>query len=496
MSILGRLRSPGFRNIAVYGISTGLAAALILAQTRVLWRALSPTDFGIWALADPLLLPLACLVLFGIDHAIVKQQQADGRPLAAVVGGLLIATLPATLLCLLAIGLVAEFAFHLAWTSALLLTVGGEALILMMQTAFRSTGATVPFAALLVSRNVLYLALLAGVRMVTEPASLSVANIFTMRGACVIALSLVALFALRPKPRIDWPAYRDALGYGFPLLITTFIYAVSDMTDRWFLAEFSGVVAVGLYSLHLKTAAIMAQAIVIPFGLWFPPERFKHVNDPDGGHAFFKRTAGVVALICIYLSGCVWLARDVVMPLIAPGIVASPLVLACCLGGVTCLALSHAFNVGLLQPGHTGKNAYCTIYAVGATFLAACILVPLFGTMGAAISRLTGGIVLVTVTALFSYRVTPIAFPFARIVGCFAAGIAAAWLIDQAVPVKGFWPAGALSPMDELLSGKNLWSVFLVLLEWSVAMACISPLMWIRIPHRAFMVPSAPPSHS
>jgi O-antigen/teichoic acid export membrane protein len=478
VSILDRLRSPALRNIAIYGISTGLAAALILVQTRVLWRALTPADFGIWALADPLMLPLACLVLFGIDQAIVKQQQADGKPLPVVVGALLTATVPATLLCLLVIGLVAEFAFHLPWTNALLLTVGGEALILMMQTAFRSTGATVPFAALLVSRNLLYLALLAGVRLVTAPVPLSVGTVFTMRGACVIALSLVAIAALRPKPRVDWTAYRDAVGYGFPLLITTFIYGVSDMTDRWFLAEFSGVIAVGVYSLHLKMAAIMAQAIVIPFGLWFPPERFRHINDPDQGHAFFKRTAAVVALVCAYLSGCVWLARDIVLPLIAPGIVASPLVLGCCLGGVTCLALSHAFNVGLLQPGHTSKNAYCTAYAVAATFFAACVLVPLFGMAGAAVSRLAGGVVLVTVTAVYSYRVTPIAFPFGRIFACFAAAIAVAWIINQIVPARG------------------VLNVCVALIEWSVAMACISPILWIRVPSRGYVMPSAPPSPS
>jgi O-antigen/teichoic acid export membrane protein len=476
--ILDRLRSPTLRNIAIYGASTGFAAVLILAQTRVLWRSLTMADFGIWALADPLLLPLACLVLFGIDHAIVKQQQADGKPLRVVVGGMLISTLPATLLCLLVIGLVAEFAFNLPWTTALMLTVGGEALILMMQTAFRSTGATVPFAVLLVSRNLLYLALLAGIGLATGPQPLSVGLVFYIRGACVITLGLVAIVALRPTPKFDWPAYRDAIGYGFPLLITTFIYGVSDMTDRWFLAEFSGVVAVGLYSLHLKTAAIMAQAIVIPFGLWFPPERFRHVNDPDQGHAFFKRTAVVVALVCAYLSGCVWLARDIVLPLIAPGVVASPLVLACCLGGVTCLALSHAFNVGLLQPGHTGKNAYCTGYAVTATFLAACLLVPTYGMAGAAISRLIGGIVLVAVTAVLSYRVMPIAFPFGRIVVCFVAAVAAAWIIDRAMPAKGFWNVAA------------------ALMEWSAATGLISTLAWIRIPIRGYHMQPAPPSPS
>ncbi len=478
MSILGRLRRPALNNIAIYGVSTGLAAVLTLMQTRVLWRALTPADFGVWALADPLMLPLACLALFGIDQAIVKQQQADGKPLPIVVGALLTATLPATLLCLLAIGLISEFAFHLPWTSALLLTVGGEALILMMQTAFRSTGATVPFAALLVARNLLYLALLAGVRLATEPVPLSLGSVFTMRGACVLVLGLVAVIALRPKPRVDWAAYRDAIGYGFPLLITTFVYGISDMTDRWFLAEFGGVVAVGVYSLHLKTAAIMAQAIVIPFGLWFPPERFKHMTDPDQGHTFFKKTAIAVALVCAYLSGCVWLARDIVLPLIAPGIVASPLVLACCLGGVTCLALSHAFNIGLLQPGHTRKNAWCTLYAVAATVLAAGVMVPIFGMPGAAVSRLAGGVVLVAVTAIYSYRVTPIAFPFSRIAACFAVAIAAAWVIDRTMP------------------GRDFWHVCAALVEWSAAMGLISPLMWLRIPSRGYLVNHGPSSTS
>ncbi len=478
MPLSGPIRSRMLRDIAIYGASTGVAAVLILAQTRVLWRALTPTDFGVWALADPLMLPLASLVLFGIDQAVVKQQQADGKPLSVVVGALLTATLPASLLCLMAIGAIAEFGFHLPWTSALLLTVAGEALILTMQTAFRSTGATIPFAALLVGRNLLYLALLAGVRLTTEPAPLSLGGVFTMRGGCVVVLGLIAVAALRPRPRVDWGAYRDAIGYGFPLLVTTFIYGVSDMTDRWFLADFSGVVAVGVYSLHLKTAAIVAQAIVIPFGLWFPPERFKHIGDPDRGHAFFKKTAIAVALVCAYVSGGVWLARDIVLPLIAPGIVASPLVLACCLGGVTCLALSHAFNVGLLQPGHTAKNAWCMLYAVAATVVAAAVLVPVFGMEGAAASRLAGGAVLVAVTAMYSYRVAPIAFPFSRIAACFAFAIAAARVIDPIEPAR------------------DVWHVSAILIEWSVAMGCIAPLLWLRLPGRGYLLNQAPPSPS
>ena len=93
------------------------------------------------------------------------------------------------------------------------------------------------------------------------------------------------------------------------------------MTDRWLLAEFKGVVAVGVYALHLKIAAILSQAIVIPFGLWFPPERFKRLEDRDGGRQFFIRTAVVLALLCYYFAGGIWLMRNTLLRLIAPGVV-------------------------------------------------------------------------------------------------------------------------------------------------------------------------------
>jgi O-antigen/teichoic acid export membrane protein len=461
--LLNRLRHPDMRNIALYGVATGLAALLTLVLTRVLWRALTPADFGVWALVDPMLAPAASLVLFGVDHAIVKQLRIDRLKLDAVTGALLVSTLPATALCLLAIGLVSQFWFHLAWTGALLLTVAGEALILMMQTAFRATGAVGMFAALLLSRNLLYLAMLLVARHTMAAGSLSIGLVFLTRGACVMLVSLAGVAVMRPALRIDWARYADAVRYGFPLVLTTFIFSLTDMTDRWFLAAFDGVIAVGIYALHLKVAAILAQAIVIPFGLWFPPERFKRLDDPDGGRQFFVRTAVALALICGYLSGLVWLARDVVLPLIAPGIVASPLVLACCLGSVTCLALSQALNVGLLMPGHTGKNAICTCYAVVATWCAAWALVPAIGMSGAAVSRLLGGFVLVIATAAWSHRVFPIAFPFTAMLSYFIVA------------------AMAAAGIDRITAGYGLPGVLVALVAWTFLNALYAAFSWGRI---------------
>jgi O-antigen/teichoic acid export membrane protein len=462
--LLGRLRNPNFRNIAVYGMATGLAALLTLVQTRILWRALTPTDFGVWALIDPMLLPIASLVLLGVDHSIVKQFRIDRLPLRLVTGTLLGSTVPASLLCLVAIGVVAQVLLHLAWTSALLLTIAGEALILMMQTAFRATGAVGRFAAVLLTRNLFYLGLLLLVRAATVAGPLPIDMVFLTRGGCVILISIVAMLAMRPVLRFDWTLYRDAVHYGFPLLLTTFVYAVTDMTDRWFLAEFTGVVAVGIYAVHLKVAAILSQAIVIPFGMWFPPERFKRLDDPDEGRSFFIRTAAALAVICCYLSGVVWLARDLVLSLIAPGATASPLVAACCLAAVTCLALSQALNVGLLTPGHTGKNVICTAGALAATIVAAGVLVPLFGVDGAAGSRLIGGVVLVGVTAAWSNRILPVDFPFAELFVYACASIITAACIDRAV------------------GSSDLPRLLIALIAWTAASAAFAWVVWSRLP--------------
>ncbi|MGD0104056.1 MAG: polysaccharide biosynthesis C-terminal domain-containing protein [Rhodopila sp.] len=399
-----------------------------------------------WTLIDPMMLPAASTLLLGTDYAIVKQLRVENLALRLVIGSLLISTLPASAFCLLAIGLAANLIFHLAWADALLLTLAGEAIILITQTAFRGSGAVYSFAALLLSRNVLYLVVLVIARALSP---LSLDRTFFLRGGCVILVSLIAVAAIRPIPLINWARYRDALHYGFPLLLTTFTYSLSDMADRWFLAEFDGVIAVGVYALHLKLAAILSQAIVIPFGLWFSPERFRHLNDYDGGRIFFIRTAVALAVICGFLSGGVWLSRDFTLSLIAPGIVASPLTLACSFGAVICLGLSQALNIGLLLPGHTSKNVINTVSAVVATVVASAILVPFFGMNGAAISRLFGGLVLLAATAAWSHRVFPVAFPFAVMLVYFVASVAIAIGIDR------------------VTTGHNLPGIVIALVAWT-----------------------------
>ena len=235
------------------------------------------------------------------------------------------------------------------------------------------------------------------------------------------------------------------------------------MTDRWLLAEFSGVVTVGVYTLHLKLAAILAQAIVIPFGLWFPPERFKHLKDPDNGQSFFIRVATVLALICIYLSGSLWLARDYFIHLIAPNISASPFILACCLGGVVSLALSQAFNVGLLLPGNTTKNAVSNGYAAFATVVTACIMIPVLGINGAACSRLVGGLVLVIVTAKWSNRAFPISFPFFTLLVYIVASATIAFGIDRG------------------MAGYGLSGLALSLSMWTVVNLVLATLVWSKV---------------
>ena len=224
--LLRRLRDTDVPNVAIYGIATGVAALLTLVLTRVLWRALSPDDFGWWSLIDPMLQPLASLVLLGADHAIVKQLRIDRLPLREIIGRLLASSLPACLVLLLATGLILGDVFHLRWTDALLMTIGGEALILIMQTAFRATGTAGAFALLLLARNLVYLAVLLLVAALVAPQRLALREVFLTRGGCVLALGFIAALTMKPPLRIDLARYADAVRYGLPLVLTVYPFCL------------------------------------------------------------------------------------------------------------------------------------------------------------------------------------------------------------------------------------------------------------------------------
>jgi O-antigen/teichoic acid export membrane protein len=440
--LISLLKRKETLSIGVYGLATVLSALLTLLLTRILWRSLDGTAFGVWSLIDPLLAPVASMVLVGVDFAVVKQFRMDHLPMRVVVGHLLVTGLPAALLCLAGVALIAFYGFHITWMAALLATVLGEALIRLLSTALRATGDVYWYAAIQVGRNLVYIALL--LLTIHELSTVPLDNdfVFAARGACMIGVSLLALALFRPSLRFDARHYAEAVRYGFPLLMATFFYSASDMVDRVILAHFAGVELAGIYAVHLKIAAFLSQAIVIPFGLWFPPERFKHAEDVDGGNAFFIATALALTVIATVSAGGVWLARDILMSIIAPGTHASAVVTAACLGSVIGLALSQALNVGLLLPGQTLKNTYCVIFAVLATLVVSVVAVPWLHMVGASYGRLANGVVFAIVTAAWSYAVTPIRFPFAAMAGYFVVSALELVGIDAMTAGRGLLATG------------------------------------------------------
>ena len=137
--------------------------------------------------------------------------------------------------------------------------------------------------------------------------------------------------------------------------------------------------------------------------------------------------------------------------------------LACCLGAVSCLALSQALNVGLLLPGHTRKNLVGVLLAMVISIVAGLVLVPRFGMEGAAISRLLGALALVGTTALLSERVFTVAFPVREMALVATAAAIAAVTVDHI-----------------LGAGHGLFDAALELACWTAGMGGIALLLLNR----------------
>jgi O-antigen/teichoic acid export membrane protein len=409
----GRLLATLRSAYVIYAFATAFSALGALLLTRVLWLRLSAEDFGSWVLADAVLLVIVPALLLGTDHSLIKQVRLDKQPVGKVMGVLVSGCLPPLVIGGLIVG---AFSAKLdsEWGLALTCAIVAEALLVLVQAAFRAADRALCFAFLLVARTYGYVLLLVTSPLLLGDPQLTLSDVFLLRAGWVAGLSVLGLMALRPELSFDLQVWRRALRYGFPLLLAITIHAAADLADRVALGWYVGSAAVGIYALHLKLASILSQAVVVPFGLWFPPERLRHMEDSDGGRNFFLTVADTLLALCLLLGGTLWLCREPLLTIIAPGSEVSPMLLGLCIVATLCLALGQVFNVGLMLPGQTRHNATCMLAAALAAAGAAVALVPLLETTGAGLARLAGGVVFVVVTAAWSYRAYPVSYPFLR----------------------------------------------------------------------------------
>lgn len=213
--------------------------------------------------------------------------------------------------------------------------------------------------------------------------------------------------------------------FGAPIVVWTLGSFVLTFSDRYFLEHYTGVAAVGIYSLAYRFSFLLSAFAVEPFQQVWEPRRFAVARQPDARETYRRMFlylnlvmfAGAIAIVLVIRDGLTLLVgREFVT-----AYTVVPLLLA-----ATIVQQSTGFaNLGLYLKDATNLYGWSAVIAVVAALAGNALLIPRWGMMGAGVATVIAYVVRFAAVYWWSQPRYPIDYPWGRVAGL--------WLLFGAV---------------------------------------------------------------
>lgn len=249
----------------------------------------------------------------------------------------------------------------------------------------------------------------------------------------------------------DWERLTQLLRYGLPLVIGGLSMWSINYLDRYFLLRFSTLEQIGLYSVGLRLASVVA-FLTWAFRLANAPFQFEMASAKDAPQIYSRTLSYYVlgtSLICVPLS---LVARPVLRLLTTEAYVEAYKVVALAAYSAVAYGVYQLAGVGLLVTKRTVFSGVAigigALVNVGFLFA----LVPPLGMIGAALAVLLTHVTVVVLLFIGAQRVYPIPYDLKRVLSVLvSAGVVVG--IGMLIRAQDFWA--------EVLVAGGLCGVFL-----------------------------------
>lgn len=270
-------------------------------------------------------------------------------------------------------------------------------------------------------------------------------------GALGSSVAVAALFGFvlclremsRSSGRPDIQKLRGLLRFALPLVPGGLCFFVLHHGDRFFLLRYCDMQDVGTYALGYKLALAVGMFSLSPLFMVWSSQMYKAAQGDDAPEVF---GAAITRILAVYLLAALALAlfQDEVVRLLggaayarASGVVA-PVLLACFFQSAASL-----MDAGLYVRHRTGLKLGITMATTTVMLLMYALLIPNYGSMGAAVATLIGFAFLAVCTWAVSRHVFPIQYEWSRLAVLLLLAIAF-WLVSRLLPVVWWaWPVKA-----------------------------------------------------
>lgn len=405
------------RAASVYGIANLGIRALNFLLLPVYTRFLSPSDYGMIALAETLAAFFAAVSSLGFDASIQRLyfRHVDTGTMSSYLGSVLkfslllqsflvalVLTVGHRLQHAIVPGTAVPFRyFALALITALALQFFNYRLVLYQ--AERRPGR---YAALSFLSSAMTASLCVGLVVFARR------GVMGMLGGKLISAAIcfaVAVLLARPvfRTRFYWPLVRETIAVGAPL-VPHLLMALGLVTaDRFILAHYRDLREVGLYSVAYTFGMIMS-LITMSLNQAWAPVYYDVARQADGGsHALGKMCSGLVIVLTAIACFGAFIAQSFVVHFLDSRYAAAGRIVPWIIGAYLAHSLFSIFSLASMQARRTGLIMGASFVGLVVNTVLNFALVPSWGMYGAAWATLIGyaiEAVVMYVLAQRSYR--------------------------------------------------------------------------------------------
>ncbi|HEY4386171.1 MAG TPA: polysaccharide biosynthesis C-terminal domain-containing protein [Ktedonobacteraceae bacterium] len=258
-------------------------------------------------------------------------------------------------------------------------------------------------------------------------------------GYGVVAICTLPQILWHAGIRLHIPIAKGLLVFGLPNVVNFFSVWVLQLADRYMLSRLGSLSQTAMYTVAYNLGGVLGVLVISPFLLAWPSVLFTLAKRKDARRIFqlIFRWYFIILLIAAYALSLVGMA---LLQLFFPPAyrAAAPV--------IPIIALSILFyglyNYITLGVGLKRKTWLAVIFTSSAALLNVglnCYLIPLYGSMGAALATLIAYVVLVVIAYIVNQRLYPVPYEIGKFVCALFIGLAcflgSSYLVQFQVPL-------------------------------------------------------------
>ncbi|HEY7158883.1 MAG TPA: lipopolysaccharide biosynthesis protein [Gemmataceae bacterium] len=245
---------------------------------------------------------------------------------------------------------------------------------------------------------------------------------------------------LRRPARPDLGQFRGLLRFSLPLMPGGLCFLLMHHGDRFFLLRYCDMDDVGTYALGYKLAQAAGMFSLAPLYMVWSAHMYKVARDLDAPRMFGTVFTRILAGYLLAALGLALFQEEVVALLGGAPYASASAVVAPVLLAYFCQSAASLMDAGLYVRRRTGLKLGVTLVTTAVMFVLYAVLIPRYGSRGAAFATLIGFVFLAVCTWAVTQRVFPVRYEWSRLSALLSLAVGL-WLVSRLLPAEPWsWP--------------------------------------------------------